>query len=291
MFEGSFVAIVTPFKNGKLDEPSFRNLLKFHIENGTDGIVPCGTTGESATLTHEEHHQVISIAVEECKGKIPVLAGTGSNSTKEAIELTQHAEKAGADGALLITPYYNKPSQEGLYQHFLAVAKETSLPIILYNVPGRTSVNMLPSTVGRLAKDRKNIVGIKEASGSLGQISEVIALCGGDFSLLSGDDALLWPILAVGGKGVISVSANVVPGKVSDLCKKAKNNQNDDARKLHYQLMHLNNIMFIDTNPVPVKAALSLMGMISAELRPPLTELSEEHLKILRSTLKEYALL
>ncbi len=291
MFEGSFVAIVTPFKNGKLDEPAFRNLLKFHIENGTDGIVPCGTTGESATLTHDEHHQVISIAVEECKGKIPVLAGTGSNSTQEAIELTQHAEKAGADGALLITPYYNKPSQEGLYQHFMAVAKETGLPIILYNVPGRTSVNMLPPTVGRLAKDRKNIVGIKEASGSIGQISEVIALCGNDFSLLSGDDALLWPILAIGGKGVISVSANVVPNKVADLCNKARNQKVNDACQLHYDLMHLNNIMFIDTNPVPVKAALSLMGMISPELRPPLTELSEEHLQTLKSTLKEYALL
>jgi 4-hydroxy-tetrahydrodipicolinate synthase len=290
MFQGSFVAIVTPFKDGKVDEQAFRDLLQFHIDNGTQGIVPCGTTGESATLTHEEHHEVISIAVDVCKGKIPVLAGTGSNSTREAIALTQHAEKAGADGALLITPYYNKPSQEGLYAHFMAVAKETSLPIILYNVPGRTSVNMLPGTVARLNSERSNIVGIKEASGDINQISEVIELCGDDFSLLSGDDALLWPILAIGGKGVISVSANLVPDKMAALCQSAADQKVDTARKLHYELMHLNNIMFIETNPVPVKTALWMMGKISPELRPPLAPLTEDHLAQLKSVLQEYSL-
>ncbi len=291
MFEGSFVAIVTPLKNGKVDEAGFRDLLEFHIAGGTNGIVPCGTTGESATLDNDEHHQVISIAVEVCKGKVPVLAGTGSNSTREAIELTQHAQKAGADGSLLITPYYNKPSQEGLYEHFKAVAKETDLPIFLYNVPGRTSVNMLPPTVARLAKDVKNIVGIKEASGSLSQISEVIDQCGDGFTVLSGDDALLWPILAIGGKGVISVSANVVPEKMAALCAQAADRKMDEARALHYELMELNNAMFIETNPVPVKTALSLMGKISAELRPPLANLTSEHLQQLKNVLKKYSLI
>ena len=291
MFEGSLVAIVTPFKDGKVDEQAFRDLLQFHIESGTSGIVPCGTTGESATLTNEEHHQVISIAVEICKDKIPVLAGTGSNSTREAIELTQFAQQAGADGALLITPYYNKPSQQGLYEHFMAVAQETDLPIILYNVPGRTSVNMLPETVARLHHDQKNIVGIKEASGSLGQISEVIDQCGEDFTLLSGDDGLLWPILAVGGKGVISVSANLVPEKMALLCNRAAHHDVDGASALHYELMVLNNAMFIETNPVPVKTALALMGRISDELRAPLAHMSKEHIEQLKKILKLYELI
>ena len=291
MFEGSLVAIVTPFKNGQVDEQAFRDLLEFHIQNGTNGIVPCGTTGESATLTNEEHHQVISIAVDVCKGKIPVLAGTGSNSTREAIELTQFAEKAGADGALLITPYYNKPSQQGLYEHFIAVAKETSLPIILYNVPGRTSVNMLPETVARLNNDRENIVGIKEASGSLSQISEVIDRCGDEFELLSGDDGLLWPILAVGGKGVISVSANLVPDKMALLCNRAAHHDMDGAQALHYELMALNDAMFIETNPVPVKTALALMGKISDELRAPLAHMSPDHIEQLKSVLNRYELI
>lgn len=291
MFEGSLVAIVTPFKNGKVDTQAFQKLLEFHIENGTQGVVPCGTTGESATLTHDEHNQVIQQAVEVCKGKIPVLAGTGSNSTAEAIELTKHAEEIGADGSLLITPYYNKPSQQGLYEHFTAVAKETKLPIILYNVPGRTSVNMLPPVVERLAKDCKNIVGIKEASGDLMQISQVIDRCGDDFIVLSGDDGLLWPILAVGGKGVISVTANVVPDKVAALCASAAQGDMKTARQLHYELMALNDVLFMDTNPVPVKTALALMGKVSEGLRPPLSKLSSEHLERLKTTLKQYALI
>jgi len=289
MFEGSFVAIVTPMQGGKVDGASLRDLIEFHIANGTDGIVPCGTTGESATLTHDEHDEVVSIAAEVCKGKLSVLAGTGSNSTREAITLTQHAEKSGADGALLLTPYYNKPSQEGLYQHFAAVAKETGLPIVLYNVPSRTAVNMLPETVARLAKI-KNIVGIKEASGSLQQISKTIALCGKDFTVISGDDPLLWPILAIGGRGVISVTANVLPQKVADLCAKAADNNVEEAQALHYELMKINDVMFIDTNPVPVKTALSLMGKISAEVRLPLTALSRENNDKLKAVLREYSL-
>ncbi len=290
-FTGSFVAIVTPFKDGSIDEEAFRNLLQFHIDNGTQGIVPCGTTGESATLTHDEHTQVIKIAVEMCKGKIPVLAGTGSNATREAIQLTQAAEKVGADGALLITPYYNKPSQQGLYEHFRAVAKETKLPIILYNVPGRTSVDMKPDAVARLAADVDNIVGIKEASGDLMQISQIVDTCGPDFTVLSGDDGLLWPTLAIGARGVISVSANVLPRQMADLCLAAKEGRMDDAKKLHFEMMRMNKELFMDTNPVPIKAALYLMGKIGPELRAPLSPLSEDHTKKIKKLLEAYGLM
>ena len=289
MFEGAFVAIVTPFKNGKVDEESLRGLIEYQISDGANGIVPCGTTGESATLSHEEHDQVIRIAVEACKGKVPVLAGTGSNSTQEAIKLTQHAQAAGADGSLQITPYYNKPSQEGLYQHFSTIAADTDLPIILYNVPSRTSVNMCPETVVRLAKI-KNIVGVKEASGSLQAISEIIDLCGKDFTVLSGDDPLLWPILAVGGRGVISVSANILPGKVAAMCQAAANGDMAKARSLHYEMREINDVLFIDTNPVPVKAALHLMGKIEKEVRAPLVTLSSSHLESVKEVLKKHGL-
>ena len=289
MFEGSFVAIVTPFKNGKIDAPALSGLIEFHIENGTNGIVPCGTTGESATLDHAEHEEVVRVTVESCKGRIPVLAGTGSNATHEAVELTQRAQKLGADGALLITPYYNKPTQEGLYQHFSTVAKETDLPIMLYNVPSRTAINMEPGTVARLSSI-KNIVGIKEASGSLVQVSEIIASCGPDFSVSSGEDALTWPILAIGGKGVISVTANLVPGKFAKLCQAAREGDVETAKALHYELLKLNDVMFIETNPIPVKAALALMGRIENEFRPPLCPPTEEHLSQLKTTLGVYAL-
>jgi len=289
MFEGAFVAIVTPFKNGKVDETALRALIEYQISGGANGIVPCGTTGESATLSHEEHDQVIRIAVEACKGKVPVLAGTGSNSTQEAIKLTQHAQAAGADGSLQITPYYNKPSQEGLYQHFSTVAADTDLPIVLYNVPSRTSVNMCPETVARLAKI-KNIVGVKEASGSLQAISEIIDLCGKDFTVLSGDDPLLWPILSVGGRGVISVSANILPGKVAAMCQAAANGDMAKARSLHYEMREINDVLFIDTNPVPVKAALHLMGKIEKEVRAPLVTLSSSHLESVKEVLKKHGL-
>ena len=290
MFEGSFVAIVTPFKNGKVDASALRGLIEFHIENGTNGIVPCGTTGESATLNHAEHEEVIRIAVETCKGRIPVLAGTGSNATQEAIELTQRAQKIGADGALLITPYYNKPTQEGLFQHFSAVAKETDIPIILYNVPSRTSINMLPSTVARLSSV-DNIVGIKEASGSLIQVSEIIDSCGQNFEVISGEDPLTWPILAIGGKGVISVTANLVPDKFAKLVDAARTGDVEVAKALHYELLKLNDIMFIETNPIPVKAALALMGRIQNEFRAPLCPPTKESLSQLKTVLKAYALI
>tara|TARA_Y100001934_G_scaffold150769_1_gene180735 strand:+ start:528 stop:1400 length:873 start_codon:yes stop_codon:yes gene_type:complete len=289
MFEGSFVAIVTPFKNGKVDAKALKGLIEFHIENDTNGIVPCGTTGESATLNHEEHEEVIRITVETCEGKIPVLAGTGSNSTQEAIDLTGSAQNLGADGALLITPYYNKPTQEGLYQHFELVAKETKLPIVLYNVPSRTSINMQPATVERLSKI-ENIVGIKEASGNLVQVSEIIKSCGPDFEVISGEDALTWPILALGGKGVISVTANLVPEKFSRLCSAALAGDMETAQSVHYELMKLNDIMFIETNPIPVKAALAIMGRIDNEFRPPLCPPSKDNLVTLQSVLEEYSL-
>ena len=290
MFKGVFVAIVTPFKNGKIDEEALRGMIDFQIAGGVDGIVPCGTTGESATLNHEEHDQVIRIAVDACKGKASVLAGTGSNSTQEAIQLSRNAKNAGADGLLQITPYYNKPNQEGLYHHFSSIADAVDLPIVLYNVPSRTSVNMVPETVVRLAKI-KNIVGIKEASGSLQAISKIIDNCGKDFTVLSGDDPLLWPILAIGGKGVISVTANILPAKVAALCKAAAIGDIVAARSLHYELMDINDSLFIDTNPIPVKAALHLMGKIENELRGPLIELSKDTLERLKKAMACHGLL
>ena len=290
MFKGVFVAIVTPFKNGKIDEEALRGLIDFQTAGGVDGIVPCGTTGESATLNHEEHDQVIRIAVDACKGKASVLAGTGSNSTQEAIQLSRNAKNAGADGLLQITPYYNKPNQEGLYHHFSSIADAVDLPIVLYNVPSRTSVNMVPETVVRLAKI-KNIVGTKEASGSLQAISKIIHNCGKDFTVLSGDDPLLWPILAIGGKGVISVTANILPAKVAALCKAAAIGDIAGARSLHYELMDINDSLFIDTNPIPVKAALHLMGKIENELRGPLIELSKDTLERLKKAMACHGLL
>ena len=290
MFKGVFVAIVTPFKNGKIDEEALRGLIDFQIAGGVDGIVPCGTTGESATLNHEEHDQVIRIAVDACKGKASVLAGTGSNSTQEAIQLSRNAKNAGADGLLQITPYYNKPNQEGLYHHFSSIADAVDLPIVLYNVPSRTSVNMVSETVVRLAKV-ENIVGIKEASGSLQAISKIIDNCGKDFTVLSGDDPLLWPILAIGGKGVISVTANILPAKVAALCKAAAIGDIAGARSLHYELMDINDSLFIDTNPIPVKAALHLMGKIENELRGPLIKLSKDTLERLKKAMACHGLL
>lgn len=286
MFHGSFTAIVTPLKNGKIDRDGLKDLIEFQIANGIDGIVPCGTTGESATLTTKEHNQVVDLTVQIVNGRIHVIAGTGSNSTDEAVELTRHAKKAGANAALLITPYYNKPTQEGLYQHFKKIAEEVDIPIILYNVPGRTSVNMLPETTARLA-EIKNIVGIKEATGSLQQVSETIKLCGDDFSVISGDDSNTLPIIAAGGKGVISVTANIAPGKIAALCKACLDGNFTKARKLHYELLDLNNIMFIETNPVPVKTSLSLMGKITGELRLPLTPMNNSNLSKLKDVLKE----
>ena len=290
MFKGSMVAIITPFKDNNFDEESFSKLIEFHIENGTDAIIPCGTTGESATLTFEEHERVIAFCVERVNKRIPVIAGTGSNNTKEAVKLTKYAMKAGADGALLITPYYNKPTQEGLYQHYKKIAEEVDIPLILYNVPSRTGLNMLPEVVARLS-EIKNIVGIKEASGSINQGSDIISMCRDDFSVISGEDSILFPLLALGGKGVISVTANIVPDKVAALYDSFVSGDIDKARTLHYQLQTLNKAVFIETNPIPIKTALYLMKKISLEFRLPLLTLSKENFLRLKKVLEDYNLI
>ena len=289
MFRGSIVAIVTPFKNGNVDEEAFRELIEFQISNGTSAIVPCGTTGESATLSMEEHNRVINIAIEAVRKRVPVIAGTGGNSTREAIELTQHAKKAGADATLQVTPYYNKPTQEGLFQHFKAVAKGASLPQVLYNVPGRTSVNMLPQTVARLA-ELPEVVAIKEASGDLGQMAEIMRLAGDKITLLSGDDNLTLPVLAIGGKGVISVVANIVPKDTAALVAAWEGGQTDQAKHIFYKILPLCQAMFYETNPIPVKTSLALLGRIGEEMRLPLCTMSAANLERLKKALKDYGL-
>ena len=275
MFEGIYVAIPTPFKNGKVDEEALRGHIEFLIENGVDGIVPCGTTGESATLSYEEHEEVIAITIDQCKGRVKVIAGTGSNSTEEAIRLTRFAEEVKADGALLITPYYNKPNQEGLYLHFKAVAEAVSIPIVLYNVPGRTGVNMLPETVARLS-EIENIVAIKEATGSTNVATEIVNLCGDKITVLSGDDLTFFPLLSVGAKGVISVTANVVPDKMVEMYRNFVEGNLKRAMELHHWLYPLSKVLFIDTNPIPVKTALSFMGKMEKEFRLPLCPTTPE---------------
>ena len=290
MFHGSMVAIVTPFKKGKLDEKAYEGLINFHIQSGTHGIVPCGTTGESATLTQEEHLRVIEITVKMTQGKIPVLAGTGSNSTEEAIFFTRHAKQLGADGALIITPYYNKPTQEGLFQHYKAVTKAVDIPIVLYNVPGRTSVNLLPATVARLmAFD--NIVGIKEGTGSLQQIADLVQLCGPRCAIFSGDDFTAFPTMVVGGVGTISVTANIVPAEMAEMMNAALRGDFSGARKIHEKIYPLHAAMFLETNPGPVKAALALMGKCSDEVRLPLCRLSPKNHETLTKVLRGCGLL
>ena len=289
MFQGSIVAIVTPFKNGKVDEEAYRRLIEFQIKNGTSGIVPCGTTGESATLSFEEHNRVIEIAVDAVRKRVPVIAGTGGNSTAEAIELTAHAKKVGADATLQVVPYYNKPTQEGLYLHFKAIAKAVPLPQVLYNIPGRTGVNMLPATVARLAELRE-VVAVKEASGDLGQMAEVVRLAGRKVTLLSGDDNLTLPVLAIGGKGVISVIANIAPKDSANLVKAWQEGKIEQARKLYYKLLPLCQAMFYETNPIPVKTALSLMGKVEGEMRLPLCPMAPANLEKLKAALKAYGL-
>lgn len=284
MFKGSIVAIVTPFKNGKVDEKALSNLIKWHISEGTNAIVPCGTTGEASTLDYDEHYRVIEITVKTANGKVPVIAGTGANSTDETIMITKKAKELGADGALIVTPYYNKPTQEGLYKHYKLVAETVDIPIVLYNVPGRTGVNMLPQTVARLA-EIKNIIGIKEATGDMKQVSEVIRLCGNRMTVLSGDDFTTLTLLALGGKGVISVSANVDPRNVSAMCKAWDEGNIKKARELHFQLEPLNYAMFIETNPLPAKTALSMMGKIQEEFRLPLCPMSDVNKEKLKKVL------
>lgn len=290
MFHGSLVAIVTPFKKGKIDEKALGDLIEWQIAQGTHGIVPCGTTGESATLTHEEHERVVAFTVEAVRRRVPVIAGTGSNSTDEAIALTRHAKKVKADGALLITPYYNKPTQEGLYRHYKAVAEAVDIPIVLYNIPGRTSVNMLPPTVARLSSIT-NIVAIKEGSGSLQQVSDIIQACGDRITVLSGDDALTLPMMALGAKGVITVTANIVPQDMARMVDAFVAGNLAEARKLHYRMAPLFTALFYETNPIPVKEALGMMGRCSAELRLPLCPMAAETKDKLSRALKDYGLI
>ncbi len=289
--KGAYSALVTPFSNGTVDEEAYRALIDWQIEKGIDGLVAVGTTGESATLSHDEHQKVIKICVEQAKGKVPVIAGTGGNDTREAIELTKFAKSAGADVSLQVTPYYNKPSQEGLVQHFKAIAKAAPMPQLIYNVPGRTSLNILPSTLARLFKEVPEVIGVKEATGNLRQVSEVVEYCGPDFQVLSGDDFTVLPLLAVGGCGVISVVSNIVPDMMAGMCKAWFEGNIAEAQRLHYAMGPLNRAMFIETNPVPVKIALHLMGKMGPELRLPLVGLMPENQAKLEATLKEAKLI
>ncbi|MCP9470128.1 MAG: 4-hydroxy-tetrahydrodipicolinate synthase [Nitrospira sp.] len=290
MFTGSLIAIVTPFRNGRIDERALAELIEWQIAKGTNGIVPCGTTGESATLSHEEHHRVIQLTVEVVNRRVPVIAGTGSNSTEEAVALTKHAKQAGADGALLITPYYNKPTQEGLYRHYKAVAEAVDLPLVLYNIPGRTGVNMLPPTIARLSAI-DTIVGVKEGSGSVQQASDIVQMCGDRITVLAGDDSLTLPMMAVGAKGVITVTANIVPTEMAQLVKTFADGKIVEARRLHFALSPLFAALFLETNPIPVKEALGMMGKIDPELRLPLCPMGKETRDKLRHVLKDMNLI
>jgi 4-hydroxy-tetrahydrodipicolinate synthase len=290
MFTGSLVAIVTPFRKGKVDERALADLIEWQIAKGTNGIVPCGTTGESATLSHEEHNRVIELTVEVVNRRVSVIAGTGSNSTDEAIALTRHAKQAGVDAALLITPYYNKPTQEGLYRHYKAVAEAVDLPLVLYNIPGRTGVNMLPATIARLSAI-KTIVGVKEGSGSVQQASDIVQLCGDRLTLLAGDDALTLPMMAVGGKGVITVTANLMPTEMAQLVTSFADGKVEEARRIHFKLSPLFAALFYETNPIPVKEALGLMGKIDPELRLPLCPMAQDTREKLVRVLKDAGLI
>ncbi len=291
MFQGSGVAIVTPFRDGALDEEAFRGLIEFHVEGGTDFIVPCGTTGESPTLSHEEHRRVIKTTVKAAAGRVQVLAGTGSNNTAEAIDLTRYAKEAGADGALVICPYYNKPTQAGLIAHFQTLIQACAFPMVIYNIQGRTAINMTPETMARLA-EAPEIAGVKEASGNLGQMSEIIRLTRGlDFDVLSGDDALTLPLMAVGGVGVISVVSNLIPADVKAMVAAALAGDFATARDWHYRMLPLTNAMFVETNPIPVKAALGMTGRISGEVRLPMTAPSEANQAVIKRALTDYGVL
>ncbi|MDY0190810.1 MAG: 4-hydroxy-tetrahydrodipicolinate synthase [Desulfuromonas sp.] len=291
MIKGSMVAIITPFDaNGNVDEDKFRQLVEFQIANGTDVIVPCGTTGESATLNYEEHDLVIRACIEQVNGRVPVIAGTGSNSTAEAVEISLHAKEMGADGVLLVSPYYNKPSQEGLYQHYKTIAEAVALPQVLYNVPGRTGMNMLAETTIRLAQI-DNIVAIKEASGDVTQASDIINKAGDKIDVISGDDFLTLPLMACGAKGVISVTANIMPKEVKAMVVAINEGRWDDARKMHLQLLDMHKAMFIESNPVPVKTAVALMGKCDTQVRLPLCALQPASLEKLKAVMATCSLI
>ena len=290
-FQGSMVAMVTPFRDGEVDETKLRELVEFHVKHGTDGVVPCGTTGESPTLSHAEHKRVVEVVIEAAAGRIPVIAGTGSNSTADAIDMTVHAAKAGADAALLVSPYYNKPTQQGLYEHFRAIAQAApALPLIVYNIQGRTAVNVETDTLKRLS-EIPNIVGVKEASGSLDQMTSVVLACGPDFSVVSGDDSLTLPLMAVGGRGVISVVANFLPKEVAEMTHAALDGDWKRARELHWKLFPICRAMFVETNPIPVKEAMAMLGMIRAEWRLPMCPMSDANRERLRKVLAQAGIL
>jgi 4-hydroxy-tetrahydrodipicolinate synthase len=287
MFKGSYVALATPFKNGKVDTARLKWLVDYQIEQGTQGLVPCGSTGESATLSHEEHKHVIEVTIKAAKGRVPVMPGAGSNSTQEALDLVRHAAKAGADATLQIVPYYNKPTPAGLYEHFKQLSRATTLPLFLYNIPGRTGINMTPETVIRLAADCPTIVGIKEASGGMDYTSQLVAALGKDrFTVFAGDDSLTIPLLALGAKGVISVIANILPDAVAELCRNWENGNIERALELHLEMFPVMRALFVETNPIPLKAAMAHLGLCRQELRMPLVSMSNENKKKLVAALK-----
>jgi len=286
MFTGTYTAIVTPFKNGKIDEGALERLIKIQIKAGVDGIVPVGTTGESPTVNYDEHVKIIELSVKFASGKIKVLAGTGGNSTTEAVYLTEHAEKVGADGSLQVAPYYNKPTQEGLFQHFREVARCTQMPIVLYSIPGRCGIEIAVETVKRLAKECKNVVGIKEAGGNPDRVSQLRAALGPRFEILCGDDALTLSFMALGAQGVISVASNVIPRKIAQMMKSFAGGKLESALKLHDKFHPFFKDLFIETNPIPVKAALAMMGQIEEEYRLPLVSMAAKNRATLRATMK-----
>jgi 4-hydroxy-tetrahydrodipicolinate synthase len=290
MFSGSMTAIITPFSDGKVDGAALARLVEFQVEHGTTAIVPCGSTGESATLTPDEHVEVVRLVIKTVKGRVPVIAGTGSNSTAEAVHLTREAKAAGADAALLISPYYNKPTQEGIFQHYRTVAEATRFPLIVYNIPGRTASKIEATTLARLG-ELKEIIGVKEATGSLDEVQEVIRLAGDRLEVYSGDDSLTLPVMAVGGAGVISVVANVMPRESAAMTAAAAAGDWARARELHYRMLPLIRALFLETNPIPVKAALAMMGYCKDELRLPLLPMSEGPRARLRQTMNEYGIL
>jgi 4-hydroxy-tetrahydrodipicolinate synthase len=289
MFNGAISALITPFRDGAVDEAALRELVEWQIDSGVDGLVPCGSTGESATLSHAEHKQVISIVIEQARRRVPVIAGTGSNSTAEAIRLTAFAREIRADGALLISPYYNKPTQEGIYKHYKMIAASVDLPLIVYNIPGRTGSNILPETFARMC-EIKQIVGIKEASGSMDQCSDILKLCGDRLTMLSGDDPLTLPLMAMGAKGVISVTTNVMPREMHELTAASLSGDCNRARELHFRMLPLIRALFVETNPIPIKQACAFMGKCTNEMRMPLLPMSQGPAEKLRAVMKELRL-
>jgi 4-hydroxy-tetrahydrodipicolinate synthase len=290
MFNGAFSAIITPFRDGAVDEAALRELVEWQIQSGVDGLVACGSTGESATLTHSEHDQVVKLVVDYARRRVPVIAGTGSNSTAEAIRLTAFAREVRADGALLISPYYNKPTQEGILKHYKMIAANVDLPLIVYNIPGRTASNILPETFAKMC-DIKQIVGIKEASGSMDQISDILRLCGDRLTILSGDDSTTLPFMAIGAKGVIATITNVMPREMHELAAAALKGDFTRARQIHFAMLPLMRALFLETNPIPVKQACAFMGKCANELRMPLIQMSPEPAERLRGVMKEMRLI